>query len=275
MTLAQYGGVKYLGSARCASYLPRLQYFRSLVSESGGCMYRIAIVEDNPESYEKLTKYLKRYSEEYKVPLKSTVFTNGLNFISDYRGDYDVVLMDIEMPHMNGMELARQIREADENVCLIFVTGLAQYAVEGYEVRALDYMLKPVEYPNFALKLRRALGIREQNSSKELHLSRPDGMVRLGIENIFYVEVVNHTLYYHMHLDHQTYEERGSIASLEKLLEPYGFARCSISYLLNLRYVTATSGNQVTSGGRVFSLSRTRRKDFLEKLAFYLGKNSL
>ena len=238
-------------------------------------VYRIAIVEDCRQDREKLKEFLTRYQEENGVAFQVVESDNSLAFLEHFRTDYDVILLDIEMPHMNGMELARQIREADENVCLIFVTGLAQYAVEGDEVRALDYMLKPVEYPNFALKLRRALGIREQNSSKELHLSRPDGMVRLGIENIFYVEVVNHTLYYHMHLDHQTYEERGSIASLEKLLEPYGFARCSISYLLNLRYVTATSGNQVTSGGRVFSLSRTRRKDFLEKLAFYLGKNSL
>ena len=238
-------------------------------------VYRIAIVEDNLYDRKRLKEHLVRYQEENNIAFQVTETGNSLAFLECFRADYDIIFLDVEMPHMSGMELAHQIREMDEDVCLIFTTGLVQYAIEGYEVHALDYILKPVEYPNFSIKLRRALSIREQQSSKELYITRPDGVQRLRIANILYVEVINHTLYYHTLLDHQTYEERGSITSREKELEPYGFARCSISYLLNLRYVTETAGNKVFSGGRVFSLSRTRRREFLEKLACYLGQNSL
>ena len=269
MTLAQYGGVKCLGSARCASYLPRLQCFRSLVSESGGCMYRIAIVEDNPESYEKLTKYLKRYSEEYKVPLKSTVFTNGLNFISDYRGDYDVVLMDIEMPNMDGMTAARRLRQMDEDVPLLFVTNLAQYAIEGYEVRALDFLVKPVQYPNFVLKLQKALELIERRQNNGVVLKCLKGIRRVRIKEIHYIEVMDHILIYHT--TKGQFEERCSIKEREVQLEAYGFARCSNSYLVNLEYVTAVSGNTVTVAGDAVPVGRTKKKEFLRRLTEYMG----
>mgnify|MGYP002625327305 FL=1 len=238
-------------------------------------LYRIAIVEDNQRDRVRLRGFLDRYREENNVVFQITESENSLSFLEHYRADYDVILLDIEMPHLNGMEMARQIRKVDENVCLIFTTGLAKYAMEGYEVHALDYILKPVEYPNFSLKLRQALRIRDQLSSREICIQQPKGIQRLRMEDIHYIEVINHTLYYHLYLDHQVFEERGSIAVREKELERYGFARCNVSFLLNLRYVTATMGNKVISGGKEFTMSRTKRMEFLEKLTGYLGQNAL
>ena len=183
-----------------------------------------------------------------------------------------MIFLDIEMPRLDGISLARQLRSRDENVCLIFTTCSARYAVEGYEVRALDYLLKPVEYSVFAIKLQWALEIRKQRSAKELVISRSGGVQRVRLEDIHYIEIMNHTLYYHTWLEQQVYEERGSIADREKELAAYGFARCSTSFLLNLRYVTSVSGQVVISGGKEFPISRTKRKDFLQKLTDYLGE---
>lgn len=236
-------------------------------------MYKIAIVEDNPQDSGRLVSFLARYESENCVAFQLSIENSSLAFLEHYQASYDVIFLDIEMPDMNGMEMAHRIRALDENVCLIFTTGLAQYAVEGYEVRALDYILKPVEYPNFALKLRRALNIREQFSGRELLISRSNGMQRLRIDSIQYIEVLNHTLYYHT--GSQTFEERGSISEREKELSPYGFARCSASFLLNLRFVTSVSGNEVRLGSSKFTMSRTKRKDFLSRLTDYLGENNL
>ena len=106
-----------------------------------------------------LQDYILRYSEEKQEPLAVECFENGLNFISDYKASCDIALMDIEMPHMNGLDTARKLREFDSQIPLIFITNMAQYAINGYEVQALDFMVKPIEYFNFSLKLDKAIRI--------------------------------------------------------------------------------------------------------------------
>ena len=117
--------------------------------------------------------------------------------------------MDIEMPHMDGMEAAHRLREIDEEVCLIFVTNLAQYAIEGYEVRAMDFLVKPVEYDNFSLKLQKALAGRSRMQKKEIVLSSGSGIRRLRLDELYYVEVMDHNLIYHT--AGGDFSERGSI----------------------------------------------------------------
>lgn len=232
-------------------------------------LFRVAIVEDDPADSARLREYLERYQRESGDAFQARCFDSGLSLLEHYRADFDVIFMDVEMPHMNGMEAARALRALDENVCLIFITALARYAVEGYEVRALDFIVKPVEYSNLAMKLRRALDIRRRSASDELRLSTPSGMQRIAIADILYIEVLNHTLYYHT--SERTCEERGSIAQRERDLAQYGFARCNNSYLLNLRYVTAVCNNTVTIPGHSFPIGRTKRQDFLRKLTDFMG----
>jgi DNA-binding LytR/AlgR family response regulator len=232
-------------------------------------MYRVAIVEDNAKSAEKLKRYLKRFSQERNIPIQYSVFVNGIDFISDYKADFDVVLMDIEMPHMDGMTAARKLRKIDEEVCLIFVTNLAHYAIEGYEVRAMDFLVKPVEYVNFSLKLQKALASRSRMQKKEIVLSSGSGFRRIRLDELYYIEVMDHNLIYHT--TGGDFSERGSIREKEENLKDFGFARASNSFLVNLRYATAFSGGDITVAGIRIPVGRTKKKDFLKKLTEYLG----
>lgn len=232
-------------------------------------MYRIAIVEDSLEHSAQLEKHLERYHNEHGVLFQTRVFLNGLSFIVDYKPDYDVILMDIEMPHMSGLEVAQKLREVDEDVCLIFVTYMAKYAIEGYAVRALDFLLKPMEYTNFSMKLKRALEYRDKLQKNELILNTSNGMQRIRIDDICYVEVMNHTLVYHTLKGELT--ERGVIKDREELLEQYDFARCNNSFLVNLRYVQSMTTGTVVVQDHTIPIGRTKKKEFMKKLTEYMG----
>lgn len=137
-----------------------------------------------------------------------------MNFVSDYRAVYDVVFMDIEMPHLNGMNAAKKMRRADPDVALIFVTHLAKYALQGYEVDAVGYILKPVDYFSLHRKLKQITGRCEKEGGEEIFVKTVSGLVRISLRTLRYVEVLDHWLVYHTaHGDHKVY---GSIARAER-----------------------------------------------------------
>lgn len=236
-------------------------------------MYRISIVEDSPKYSIQLREFLERYQRESGATLEIEAYSNGLSFLEGYRTDCDIVLMDIEMPHLSGIETARRLRRMDEEVCLIFVTYMAKYALEGYEVQAMDFLVKPLEYAGFAVKLKRALSQRERLRAREkaLIVNAAEGLRRVNVRDIYYVEVLNHTLVYHT--GQGELSERGSIREREALLEKQDFARCSNSYLVNLRHVEyLAQGSVVVKGARI-PIGRTKRKAFIERFTEFVGAN--
>lgn len=119
-------------------------------------MVRIAIAEDDPAYRATLEEYLDRYRRENGLEAEVTTFSDGLALTEGYRPVYDLLLLDIEMPNLDGMSAAEKIRSSDPEVVIIFITNMAQYAIKGYQVDALDYVLKPVSYAAFAFKLKKA-----------------------------------------------------------------------------------------------------------------------
>ena len=107
-------------------------------------MARIAIVEDDAECREQLREYVEHYGQENREELEVLCFSDGAELVEGYRPVYDLLLLDIEMPNLDGMTAARRIRQVDSDVLIVFITNMAKYAISGYEVEAPGFMLKPV-----------------------------------------------------------------------------------------------------------------------------------
>lgn len=229
----------------------------------------VAIVEDSPAEAELLRSYFARFTKEHGVEFTLTCFASGEEFLNKYRPAYDLVLMDIGLPGHNGMETAAALRERDRSVTLIFVTNMAQFAVKGYEVDAFDFVVKPVGYSNFALKLQRALNKLDTRRDTEVLVTLSDSMVRLSASQIKYIEISGHRMVYHT-TDGELYAY-GNLKEVEASLGGGMFARCNNCYLVNLNYVRAVQGHTVTVGTDELQISRPRRKAFIQALNDYLG----
>ena len=232
-------------------------------------MLRIAIVEDEDAQAKALVSLVSSYAKEHDLPLKTQVFCNGFDFLEGYEGNFDLILMDIGMPHMDGMTCAHKLREMDESVLLLFVTSMAQYAIGGYEVGAFDFLVKPISYPFFSQKLSRALRQLQKRKEATYPLHLPERTLILEISQITYVEVYDHTLLFHT--PQETYETYGKLSSLEMDERFKSFAKIGKSQLVNCQYITAIEDTTVTVAGTVLPLARRRKKECLEKMASSMG----
>lgn len=232
-------------------------------------MIHVAILEDSQQDREILSSYIDRYGIETEQTFKTTEFTNAVTFLTNYRPSYDIVFVDIQMPHLNGMEAANKLRELDSTVPIVFVTNMANYAIKGYSVNAVDFVVKPVSYYNFVVMMNKVLRI-SRSRAAEVVLKTDGGAVRVRTDDILCVEVMDHQVIYHT--------DGGDIAIWETLktqenkLEDLGFARCNNYCLVNLKYVDKISGCILTIGDREIVISRTKKKEFMQKLVKYYGK---
>jgi DNA-binding LytR/AlgR family response regulator len=232
---------------------------------------KLAIIEDEERDSSALQEMMERYREskpEYHFQV--TVFSSALSFLMEYHADYDLIFMDIQMPSMNGMEAARRVRKIDDNVLIVFVTNIAQYAVDGYEVHAYDFILKPVHYGNFSMKFDRILNSLKHRMNDEcLTISGRFSTRRLRIADIVYVEVSNHDLIFH--LVGTEYSCRGKMSEMEEKLSEYHFIRCNACYLVNLHYVQECYKDYLVADGVELRISQNRRQYFLNEFAKYVG----
>lgn len=234
-------------------------------TERGWCnVLRIAIVEDEEAEAARLGEFLDCFSRETGMELRHSWISSAAAFLENYQREYDLIFMDIRMPDMDGMKAARRLREVDGEVMLIFVTNLAQYAVQGYSVNALDYILKPVSYPAFALKMRRVIDCCQRKQERRLLLNTNSGTVQLWESELYYVEIFDHHIRYHTR--QANYDAYGTLKSVELSLPSHSFFRCNNQCIVNLRHVTKLDGYTVTAAGQEFSVSRMRKKAFLEQL---------
>ena len=157
----------------------------------------------------------------------------------------------------------------DPDVVLVFVTNMAQYAIRGYEVDALDFVLKPVSYYQFSTKLERALQRIQRRRGGQIALQVGGGVQLLNTDDILYLETRDRLLHYHTAAD--TWSVRGSLQKAEKELAPYHFARCNQCYLVNLRHVTGVQNDFVQIGKEQLEISRRQRVAFLAAVAAYVG----
>ena len=232
-------------------------------------MIRIALVEDEAEVRAQLQGYVQRYTRQYGTPFEVTEFADGMEILEDYRPQFDIIFLDIEMPELGGMDAAERIRTVDPDVVLVFVTNMAQYAIRGYEVDALDFVLKPVNYYQFSTKLARALQRVQRRKGGQIALQTAGGVQLLNTEDIYWLETRDRMLHYHTSTG--VWSVRSSLQNAEKQLAPYHFAKCNQCYLVNLRYVRAVQNDMVQVGEDRLEISRRQRAAFLAAVAAYVG----
>ena len=230
---------------------------------------RVALVEDEKEKRDILRAFCVRYAEEKHTEITLDEFDQPLVFLDRYDGRYDLIFMDILMPYMDGMACAASLREKDEQVALCFVTSMSQYAIRGYEVGAVDFIVKPVKYEEFAMKMARIERILQRRESAMLLINGRKGVYRIDVRDLYYVEVYNHSLLYHTR--DGNIETYGKLSALEEDPKFADFIRTPPAYLVNIRHIGRIDENTLTVHGESVPISRRRRRECLERIAGVVG----
>lgn len=233
-------------------------------------MLNIAIVDDEAAEREHIRRCLDYVAEVRGVEFYANEFDSADSFLMRYESTYDIVFMDIEFPSgQDGMSAAQELRKMDDTVVLIFVTNMAQLAVQGYAVDALDFIVKPIDKHTFLLKMTRALG-RVVRRRQECIMVRAEGeAVRLRTHLIRYLEVDGHYVIYHSR--EGTFSEYISLSAAEKKLNDPAFYRCDRGCLVNMRFITQIGRDTCTVDGEELDIARKQRSQFLRAYAGFLN----
>lgn len=237
-------------------------------------MINIAVVEDEKAASDALVAYIGRYEKESGESFRIVTYPDAKTLLAEMEESrsgklYDIVFMDILLPYMNGMDASHALRAIDKTFVLIFVTNMSNFAVKGYEVGALDFVVKPVVYGSFAMKMDKAVAA-VKGRGTDVMIRTAGGLKVIPASDVRYVEVNNHHLVYHT-ADGEL-RVRKSMAAAEEELKGCNFAKCNVCYLINLDYVTEVDSETVTVGGDKLKISRAKKKEFMSWLTKKLGR---
>lgn len=231
-------------------------------------MIRIAIVEDENIYAEKLETLLHRYEEENKEAFDIIRYKDGDEIVESYKSQFDIILMDVDMKFMDGISAAKEIRKTDKEVVIIFITNMAQYAINGYEVDALDFFIKPVSYFAFSERLKRTIERMKKRVHKVIAMPlKGGGVVRLDLADVYYLESHGHNIL--VHTGTGIYEAVGTMKEAEKELKDMNFYRGNRFYIINLAHVDGVQDGCAIVKDEELQLSRSRSNDFMDALTTY------
>lgn len=232
-------------------------------------LIRIAIVEDEPTERDRIKVYLEEIAQEDQTQFDIEQYSSGMAFVMRGMKDYDLVLMDIDMPNLNGIETAKALRKVDQSATLIFVTNMAQYAISGYEVNAVDFILKPVNRYSFAIKIKRAISRTAKKNDNAIQIKMDGTIFLVHMYQIMYLEVDGH--YVIFHTTQGDYKEYTTLKLAQKRINSSHFVQCNQSFLINMKYIESVSRESVTVGGTVIYISRKMKTEFMNAVLDFLG----
>ncbi|WP_125706646.1 LytR/AlgR family response regulator transcription factor [Lacticaseibacillus daqingensis] len=230
---------------------------------------RIAIVEDDLTTALAFSRLIDRFSQTHDIAVTQTRFDSGIAIVDHYQPVFDVIYLDIQMAHLDGMTAAKKIRAKDPTVLIVFVTNYVQYAIDGYAVDATDFLLKPVTAFAFAEHFKKIQARLAARETPTLTLKANGELIRLAIPAITYIESRGH--YLTVHTADRLITSLDTLRHLEAQLAPHHFYRCNNSYLVNLAQVGGIENGAVLVAGTPLQISRPRKKAFLAALTDYLG----
>lgn len=230
---------------------------------------RIAIVEDVPSEADLLKGFIATYCDERNIEAHVDLFHGSLDFMDRFAQQYDIIFLDIEFApnEENGMETAHAIRRKDKDCTIVFVTNLGRFAIEGYQVGAIDFILKPIQYEGFKFRFDGIVQKFLNGDGRALLIKSKGDYVKIRSKDIYYVCIINHICYFYGTFnpedgeDHlSSYEAWMQMSTLEKELSSSLFVRCSPSYLINIAHVNKILKDAVIVGNTTLPLSRNKKK---------------
>ncbi len=233
-------------------------------------MIRIALVEDTEEDREQFLTAFSEYQKTESTPFSLDIYETKASFLEAYQGQYEMLFLDIELPDGDGIDIGRKVRETDTNVVIAFLTKMGQFALQGYEVEASDYILKPLNEGVFAVKMKKLLRRVQHARPVSISVSIGGGKRVIDAQTILYVEVRKHDVTYHT--ESGVFTERGALKDVEAVLTNSCFARSGNSFLVNLRHITGIGKTDLSlDDGETLPVSRGRKKDLVDAFNRYLG----
>ena len=239
-------------------------------------MIKFAICEDEDIQADINKNYIEMWAEKNKVKYKIDVFESADKFLFKwmYEEVYDVIILDVHMENMSGMELATRIRFIDDDVIIIFISGMEEYILDGYNVSALNYLLKPLKKEKFFSVLDKAKEKRGKNinSNNFLVLYKGKNMMKIDYNDIYYIIAFDH--YIDIHVKDKIYTFNKKISDLEIILPKGRFVRCHRSYIVNIKYVkNINKSNLLLDNDIKIPVSKTRMKDTYDTFINYFTDN--
>jgi len=234
---------------------------------------RIAVVEDEPEQVVLICSLLKRYRQDSDNEFSVQTFSDGDEFLDSFApGAFDVLLMDIQMRRIDGLTTAKKARSLDSRVVIIFITNIIQFAVQGYSVQALDFLVKPIDYATVAAKMNLAIDEVKKKRVVTVCIKTVSGMLVLDLNEIVCVELLARKLM--IHTIAASYQCNETLQGIEELLADPRFFRCHAAFLVNLHHVKRVDKSTALVGDHQVPVSRHRYKGLLDSLTTYLGKGA-
>lgn len=199
-------------------------------------------------------------------------FSSGSALLKQFRlKAYDLVFLDIEMPEMDGITLAAELRALSEDVSIVFLTGHIEYAIKGYEVNAMRYLTKPADEQKIRDVVDRVL--HKMEDGKQLWIRTDEGDMRLRLRDVLFIESQNQNVIINTAAD--SYSVRGNMSDYEARLTPDGFFRIHRSYLVALAKIQRISGREIVmDDGTILPVSRSRETKLREALFSFVSKEA-
>ena len=240
-----------------------------------------AVVDDDDDDAAVTAAMVERYVAEQPLddagpasPRHTLVrFADGRAFLDACDAakarPFDLVFLDVEMPGIDGLETARLLRERDASTVIVFTTKMAQYATVGYDVDAVGYLVKPLDYPGFALRMRKALRLVDAAQGTTVAIASDDHMRFLDSRDIRYVEVTGHSVLYHT--GRGVWRDWGTLKAVAERLVDHHFVFSNRYCLVNLAWVEALDGDTIVVDGERLTVSRSRKKPLMQALNRFHG----
>lgn len=230
--------------------------------------WRIAICDDEAPACQQLQNYLDQFSAQHREKLEIRTFFNAEDLLAA-ECSYDILLLDIQMGEMNGMNAARKLRQRGCQAIIFFITSMTRYAMEGYEVHAFSFLEKPIRYEIFAARMQDVLHSLKRSAGQTLTFHTSDGIIQVNTNEVCYIESFRHKIRFAC-LQFSFFESEATISDLSLQLAGCGFFRCHKSYLVNMGSIRLIGEDSISMlDGSSVPLSKHRRREFLSAYALY------